>query len=102
MEAVCSRSLVSVRANSSRAETFEPLKKGCGVWLSKRSARRGRACQGSAAGLALLVPDVLARAADRAKQSNLASDPRFDASPELRVHIEWTERLAQEHINQQV
>jgi hypothetical protein len=31
-----------VRANSSRAETFEPLKKGCGVWLSKRSARPGR------------------------------------------------------------
>ena len=52
MEAVCSRSLVLVRANSSRAETFEPLKKGCGVWLSKRSARRGRACQrSSAAGL---------------------------------------------------
>jgi hypothetical protein len=49
-----------VRVTSSRAETFEPLKKGCGVWLSKRSAKPGRACQGSAAGLVL---GVLARAA---------------------------------------
>src|SRR5271165_5678061 len=55
-----SKSWVSVRADSSSAETLEPLKKGCGVWLSKRSARRGRACQGSAAaGLDLLVPVVL-------------------------------------------
>src|SRR6202011_4234715 len=63
MAAVCSKSWVSVRADSSRAETLEPLKKGCGVWLSKRSARRGRVCQGLAAGLDLLVLGVLARAA---------------------------------------
>ena len=62
-----------MRANSSRAETFEPLKKGCGVWLSKRSARPGRACQGSAAGLDLLVPVVLARGAGVADARILAA-----------------------------
>jgi hypothetical protein len=30
-----------VRANSSRAETFEPLKKGCGVWPVEEIGQAG-------------------------------------------------------------
>ena len=53
-----------MRASSSSPGTLEPLKKGCGVALSKRSARRGSPCQGLAAVLdLLLIPGVLARAA---------------------------------------
>jgi hypothetical protein len=50
--AVRSKSWVFGESQLFECGDFEPLKKGCGVWLSKRSARRGRACQrSSAAGL---------------------------------------------------
>ena len=43
--AVRSKSWVFGESQLFECGDFEPLKKGCGVWLSKRSARRGRACQ---------------------------------------------------------
>ena len=72
-----------MRADSSSAETLEPLKKGCGVWLSKRSARRGRVCQGLAAGLDLLVLGVLARAVLRLNVGMVDSDEEEYANSRL-------------------
>jgi len=58
MEAVCSRSLASVRADSSRAETFEPLKKGCGVWLFEEIGQAGEGLPRVGGWFGLLVSGV--------------------------------------------